>query len=85
MPKATRRPSASVTSPPLGAEAALPYRASFDVTGGNGRVHTDTERLERLEALLEAIQQTLDTQFRRMAAMQAELDQLKTQTKQRGE
>jgi hypothetical protein len=34
-------------------------------------------RLERVEAALEAIQQTLDVQFKRMAAMQAEIDLLR--------
>jgi hypothetical protein len=34
-------------------------------------------RLERVEAALESIQQTLDVQFSRMAAMQAEIDLLR--------
>lgn len=34
-------------------------------------------RLEHLEAVIDTIQQTLDVQFKRMAAMQAELDLLR--------
>ena len=82
MPKTIRRQSAGIP-PDRNPVAALPYRARFDATGGNGKVHSDVERLERLEALLQAMQQTLDTQFRRMATMQAELDHLKA--RQRGD
>ena len=34
-------------------------------------------RLDRIEAKLEAMQQTLDVQFTRMAALQAEVDLMK--------
>jgi hypothetical protein len=34
-------------------------------------------RLDRIEAALESVQQTLDVQFKRMAAMQAEIDLLR--------
>jgi hypothetical protein len=34
-------------------------------------------RLERIEAAIEAIQHTLDVQFKRIAAMQAEIDLLR--------
>jgi hypothetical protein len=49
--------------------------------GGDGdpRASSDPSksRLERVEAALESIQQTLDVQFKRMAAMQAEIDLLR--------
>jgi hypothetical protein len=35
------------------------------------------ERLDRLETVVDAMRQTLETQFRRIAAMQAQLDRLK--------
>ncbi len=34
-------------------------------------------RLDRIEAALQSVQQTLDVQFKRMAAMQAEIDLLR--------
>ena len=46
---------------------------------GNGAVPgvPSTNRLDRMEAALESIQQTLDVQFKRLAAMQAEIDLLR--------
>jgi len=46
--------------------------------GGNGATpkETDTERLVRLEHLIERVQQTLETQFQRMADLQVQLDRL---------
>lgn len=46
---------------------------------GDARKFSDPSksRLERVEAALETIQQTLDVQFKRMAAMQAEIDLLR--------
>jgi hypothetical protein len=47
---------------------------------GNGSAHLDSkpppDRLTLLEAAVASIHHTLDVQFQRMAAMQAELDQL---------
>jgi len=44
----------------------------------DGEVSTPpASRLDLIEAKLEAMQQTLDIQFTRMAAMQAELDLMK--------
>ena len=49
--------------------------------GGNDHVPqsraADTDRLGRIEAILETIQQTLDVQFKRIASLQAEVDLLK--------
>jgi hypothetical protein len=53
-----------------------PLRASL--TRGNGTPEPDADRLARLEQVIEDMQQTLDTQFRRMADMQAEIDALRT-------
>jgi hypothetical protein len=39
-------------------------------------LNPETIRLARLEAAVEAIQQTLDVQFKRIAAIQAQLDHL---------
>jgi len=47
------------------------------LVGGNGAPATDAQRIERLERVIEAMQQALDTQFKRIAAIQAELDQVK--------
>ena len=46
---------------------------------GDARAFSDPSksRRERVEAALESIQQTLDVQFKRMAAMQAEIDLLR--------
>ena len=43
---------------------------------GDARALSDPSmsRVDRLEAAIEAIQQTLDVQFKRIAAMQAEID-----------
>jgi hypothetical protein len=47
--------------------------------GGDGAVPgaPSTNRLDRMEAALESIQETLDVQFMRLAAMQAEIDLLR--------
>ena len=47
------------------------------LVGGNGAPATDPQRIERLEKVIDAMQQALDTQFKRAAALQAELDQVK--------
>jgi hypothetical protein len=75
MPKATRR----LPLGPAAAGAPSPDRAAarVRVTGRNGSAESDANRDARIDALLESIQQTLETQFRRIAAMQAELDHLK--------
>ena len=46
---------------------------------GDARAFSDPSksRLERVEAAPESIQQTLDVQFKRIAAMQAEIDLLR--------
>lgn len=43
---------------------------------GDARVSSDPSmsRVDRLEAAIEAIQQALDVQFKRIAAMQVEID-----------
>jgi len=43
---------------------------------GDARAFGDRSmsRIDRLEAAIEAIQQTLDVQFKRIAALQAEID-----------
>jgi hypothetical protein len=53
----------------------MPVRASL--VGGNGTPATDAQRIERLEKVIEAMQHALDTQFKRIAAIQAELDHVK--------
>ena len=50
-----------------------PYRIRASVIGGNGKIDPN-ERIARLERLIEEMQQALDTQFRRIAALQAEMD-----------
>jgi hypothetical protein len=52
-----------------------PVRASL--VRGNGTPATEAQRIERLEKVIEAMQQALDTQFKRIAAIQAELDHVK--------
>ena len=52
-----------------------PVRASL--VGGNGTPATGAQRIERLEKVIEVMQQALDTQFKRIAAIQAELDHVK--------
>jgi hypothetical protein len=54
-------------SPALRREAA---------SGGASRSAPQTDRLAHLEATVASIQRTLDVQFKRMAAIQAELDVL---------
>jgi len=48
------------------------------LTGGNGNgsvlSELPTDRLERIEVLLAVIQKELDFQFRRIAALQAQVD-----------
>ena len=56
------------------ASTSFPVRASL--SGGNGKPHSDSERIARIEALIESLQQTLDIQLRRTAAMQVELDRI---------
>ena len=53
----------------------MPIRASL--VGGNGTPATDARRIERLEQVIEAMQQAYDTQFKRIAVIQAELDYVK--------
>ena len=61
---------ASPTVPPLRNRA---IRASL--TGGNGSPTVEApDRMSRVEAALERIQQTLDTQFERIAQIQNQLD-----------
>jgi len=48
---------------------------SGDGSPPSGSQH-DRDRLSHLEAAVAAMQQTLDVQFKRIAAMQAELDRL---------
>ena len=50
---------------------------------GNGKSGVGsavTDRLERVENILLTIQQTLDVQFKRIAAIQAELDHLRARS-----
>jgi hypothetical protein len=55
--------------------ASLPWRAQN--VGGNGAAHDPlSNRLDRLEQCLEAIQKQLDVQFQRIADMQVQLDRL---------
>jgi hypothetical protein len=42
----------------------------------SSRPTVESERLARLDTAIATIQQTLDVQFKRMAAIQAELDHL---------
>jgi len=44
------------------------------MTGGNGSPAPEPDRLARIETMLERLQQTLDTQFERIAQIQAQLD-----------
>ena len=48
-----------------------------DESDGDEVPKPPASRLDRIEAKLEAMQQTLDVQFTRMAAMQAEFDLMK--------
>jgi hypothetical protein len=54
------------------------YLASLGFSNGNGspKPETDTARLVRIETLLERVQGTLETQFKRMGEMQALIDRL---------
>ena len=65
-------------APPLPSPRGHTHRATL--TGGNGSPtdgqETSVQRLERIEAMLERMQQTLDTQFHRMADIQVVLDRL---------
>ena len=65
-----------------------PTKARRPARGDGGAVKQETDRLDRMEATLEAFRQTLDTalseihltldvQFKRIAAIQAELDLLR--------
>jgi hypothetical protein len=62
---------------------ARPTPPERRLRSGNGSAHLHSEptpeRLARLEAAVASIQQTLEVQFKRMAAMQAELDHLAAQ------
>ena len=52
-------------------------------SGGNGHApdsDSDTDRLAGIDTALEEIKHILDVQFRRMAAMQAQLDRLSART-----
>jgi hypothetical protein len=44
------------------------------LSGGNGAPVEPPDRLERIESLLEDIQQSLAVQFQRIATLQAQLD-----------
>lgn len=55
----------------------VPSLVRASLVGGNGTPATDAQRIARLETVIEAMQQTLDTQFKRIAAIQAELDHVK--------
>ena len=72
MPR-SRVPSVSKGTPPN----YVPSLVRASLVGGNGAPATDAQRIERLERVIEAMQQALDTQFKRIAAIQAELDQVK--------
>ena len=60
----------------------VPARASparsYQLTGGNGTSapHSLPDRMLRLEAMLETVQQQLAVQFQRTAEVQAQLDRL---------
>jgi hypothetical protein len=64
---------------------ALPSRAysvHARLSGGNGSVPTsEAERLGHVEALLEDVRKELTVQLRRMGDMQAEIDRLKSPTR----
>ena len=68
-------PRSRVTSVPTATPPLYLIRASL--VGGNGSPATDAQRIERLEKVIETMQQALDTQFKRIAAIQAELDHVK--------
>jgi len=70
MPR-SRMPSAPERTPP-------DYLIRASLVGGNGAPATDAQRIERLETVIEEMQQALDTQFKRIAAIQAELDHVKS-------
>lgn len=53
--------------------------AASPVYGGG----SNTDRLKRIQAALELIRQTLDVQFKRIAAMEAEVDLLRAQPPRR--
>jgi hypothetical protein len=56
--------------------------AGFTFAGGNGEpaAESDAERFARIEAVLERMQQVLDTQLRRMGEMQVAIDRLLART-----
>jgi hypothetical protein len=55
-----------------------PFVRRLDLAHGNGSPvpETDTQRFDLLEGLLVRIQETLETQFKRMADMQVLIDRL---------
>lgn len=62
----------------VGREPAVHWRT--DGEGASSSVYglgNHTDRLERIEAALESIHKTLDVQFQRIAAIQAEIDLLR--------
>jgi len=50
------------------------FRASL--TGGNGSIAPDADRLERMEEALTQIPKALETQFARISELQAQVDRL---------
>jgi hypothetical protein len=59
----------------------VPPRRSREGGDGQSNVENRGDRLQRIEASIQHIQETLDVQFRRIAAMQAELDLLRMKQK----
>ena len=64
--------SRAATPPAAPASRRRPIRAHL--TDGNVSPYPDADRLARVEAMLEQLQQTLETQFERIAQLQAQLD-----------
>ena len=66
---------------PPSSTAAREYAARMGFAGGNGspKAETNSEHLARIETLLEHVQESLDTQFKRIADMQAAIDRMKAE------
>jgi hypothetical protein len=82
-PLKIERPRSKLGAPLKIGGLSMPQRQTPTRQPGDGDGHarafsdSSKSRMERLEAAIESIQQTLDVQFKRMAAMQAEIDLLR--------
>jgi hypothetical protein len=74
MPTKAREPR-KPSRPPAFQDTFRARTVRVSLTSGNGR-ETDSERIAKLEALLEKMQADLDIQMNRTAAIQAQLDAL---------